>query len=66
MAIEDKTITARQAAERFAETAFDEPRKVGCYLINPSRFQLVDGRKWYQINPLPNYAGWEIADDTTL
>lgn len=62
----DKTITPRQAAEHFAATAFESPRKVGCYLIEPPRFQLVDGWKWYRVNMLPNYAGWEIvgeADD---
>ena len=64
--IEDRTITPRQAAEHFAATSFEEPRKVGCYLINPPRFQLLDGRKWYRIDMLPNYAGWEIRDDDTL
>ncbi len=59
--IYDKTITARQAAERFAREVCDDPRKVACYLIEPPRFQLVGGWRWYRIEPLPNYAGWGIV-----
>lgn len=59
--IYDKTITARQAAERFAEHVCRDPRKVACYLIEPPRFQLVGGWRWYRVEALPNYAGWGIV-----
>lgn len=69
--IQNPQITARQAAEQWAETAFGQPRKVRGIEVLPGddptlsrgcSFNLVDGVKEYQVRPLPNYAGWAVGD----
>ena len=58
MIIRDTKLSARTAADRFAEMAFDEKRKVGKWLGN--KFQLVGGRQWYEVHLTPDYTGWSI------
>lgn len=40
--------TAREAANEFARTCWQEPRKIGRFLID--RFKLVEGAFWYEIS----------------
>ena len=61
-------LTARQAADRFAQAAFEKPRQVG--QLKPSSrstgpglhatFRLVDGSRWYEIWLMFDYSGWSI------
>ena len=66
MRILDSSMTKKQAAKQFAATAFDEPREIGTWLINPFRFQLEHGRKWYRVEFLSDFTGLEIVEDHTL
>jgi hypothetical protein len=66
MKIYGPQLTARQAADQFAAEAFEEPRKVGTWIINPTRFQLVRGKQWYLVECLPTYDGWEITCDYSV
>jgi hypothetical protein len=59
MDIYERDITARQAAERFAD-AYGDGRKIGCWLINPHRFQLKGGARWYTVEMLPGWEGWRV------
>jgi hypothetical protein len=60
-------LTAREAADEFARTAFDPPRAVGTWR-NRERgchhhyadFQLVGGVRWYEVWLLFDYSGWNI------
>lgn len=54
--IQNPKLTAREAGEQFARTAWSEPREIDQWIGN--RFQLVNGRNWYQVNPVDG--GWEI------
>lgn len=54
--IDSYRMTARQAADEFARTAFENPRKVQVFkpTDHPSRdlcgtFHLVDGCRWYEV-----------------
>jgi uncharacterized membrane-anchored protein len=63
MRITAQRMTARQAADHFAETAWEQPRKVGKWKhagVTPC-FQLVRGSQWYSVDILPHGEGWEIA-----
>ena len=65
MIIANPQFTARDAAKYFAENYGEEPRKVGLVNNLPNdqfglTFQFVDGNRWYNVLPLPNYAGWEV------
>ena len=61
--------TARDAADEFARTAFEEPRKVGVFRNREhghhnhyADFQLIDGARWYEVWLLWDYSGWNIAE----
>ena len=67
MEIRNPSMTARDAANEFARTAFGEPRKVGEYqpLGNQNGkhyadFRLVGGVRWYSVSVLDDYSGWRI------
>ena len=64
MLIADRKKTARQAAQEFAETAFETKRRIGKWesdALTP-RFQLVGGMgQWYAV--LLADDGWEIVCD---
>jgi hypothetical protein len=61
-------MTARDAADKFASTAFDEPRKVGTWRAIPGAlrhhhhadFQLENGLRWYEVWMRHDYSGWTI------
>lgn len=64
MQIQGPSMTARDAANYFAENAFEEPRKVGTIIAAPDaamKFQLVNGVQWYAVRILPDYSGWEVT-----
>lgn len=63
MIIHNRNITARQAAEEFAATFQEQPRKVGTFLGKPARFKLVDGNRWYQVRCLNDYSGMEVVPE---
>lgn len=54
--IHDPGLTARGAADAFAQSHFDWPRRVG--VMVGQRFQLQEGRYWYRAKGVTN--GWEI------
>ncbi len=63
MKIRSQKMTARQAADHFAETCWEQPRKVGEWKqvgLTPT-FQLVNGVQWYSVDMLPHGEGWEIS-----
>ena len=59
--IRNSKLSARQAADLFAAEAFEEPRKVGTWIVDSltPRFRLIGGRQWYEVVLLPGN-GWEI------
>lgn len=65
MIVADRTLNARQAAERFAATHWEGPRRVGLWepvsglgsLV--ARFRLIGGRQWYTV--IEHAAGWLIV-----
>lgn len=69
MRISTPHLTARQAAELFAETAFEECRQVdpASFPRNDSAsgiattFRLVGGNQTYDVYPVPFEDGWEIV-----
>jgi hypothetical protein len=67
MLIHDTSLTARQAADKFAAEHFDKPRKVGATMNSTAdaalRFQLVDGVRWYSVRSLEDRTGWEVTAD---
>ena len=66
MIIRDSTITARQAADRFASD-YGCGYKIGVIAKPPHVgmagliFQFVNGVRWYAVTCLPDYSGWEIT-----
>ena len=67
MNIVEESATARDAAERFAESYSDEPRKVGTVVTPPDAkpceidFQFVGGVRWYSVRMAPDYSGWIVG-----
>lgn len=68
MRICEPRTTARDAADRFAATAFGEPRTVGevKHLRGQLRFRLVNGTHWYRVSMIPDFSGWEIKQEKPL
>jgi hypothetical protein len=71
MQINDSTITATQAASRFAESYSEDGREVGqiTYPANVREygginFQLKGGARWYQVRILDDYSGWNVSTDS--
>jgi hypothetical protein len=67
MRIDGYKMNAREAADEFARTAFDEPRKVGRWrtrehghISHYADFQLIGGTRWYEVWLLANHSGWNI------
>lgn len=68
MRIGTTNTTAKQAADEFAATAFETPRKVGAWRKSPReplvpQFRLVGGRQWYSVLLADDRRGWEIVCD---
>ena len=69
MVFREGQMTARDAAKRFAEEHFDEPRKVGAVVAARDaalKFMLVGGTRWYAVRMLPDFSGWEVSVDNGL
>lgn len=65
MIVQDKDITAQQAADRFAALAFNEIRHIARWLPGDRpKFKLVGGRKWYVV--LPHACGWQVIEEGSL
>lgn len=67
MKIQNPELTARQAAEQFAQQYSEEGREVGTVLIaagaEPGHnidFQFVGGVRWYGVRLLPDFSGWDV------
>jgi hypothetical protein len=60
----DRTVRALDAARRFAETHWQEPRQVGNLRHVEGApasldFQLIDGQCWYRVTPASH--GWNVS-----
>lgn len=68
MRIDGYKTTARDAAEEFAKTAWEEPRQVGRFEAVKTnkagamhaQFQLVHGVRWYGVWLTWDYASWSV------